>query len=157
MSIIITQREYQLSDLKKISKILVSIDGSEPSINAANYATSAAKVYGAELIALHVIPSDVSLFGPSPPPHLDELKKEAQQYLDRVVPKVGASNSGIQLKTKLIASPSVVGGIVNFAEEENIDLIIIGTKGRSGIKKLLLGSVASGVVTYAHCPVMIVK
>jgi nucleotide-binding universal stress UspA family protein len=36
-------------------------------------------------------------------------------------------------------------------------LIVIGTKGRSGIKKLLLGSVASGVVTYAHCPVMIVK
>ncbi len=70
-----------MSDLEKISKILVSIDGSEPSINAANYAISAAKVYGAELIALHVIPSDVSLFGPSPPPHLDELKKVAQEVL----------------------------------------------------------------------------
>jgi nucleotide-binding universal stress UspA family protein len=39
-------------------------------------------------------------------------------------------------------------------EKENIDLIIVGTRGRSGFKKLLLGSVASEVVKYAHCPVM---
>jgi nucleotide-binding universal stress UspA family protein len=46
---------------------------------------------------------------------------------------------------------------LEYAEEENIDLIVLGTKGRSGFKKLLLGSVASGVVTYAHCPVLVVK
>jgi nucleotide-binding universal stress UspA family protein len=146
-----------LSNLQEITSILTSVDGSEPSINAANYAISAAKVYSAKLIALHVIPSDLSLFGPSPPPHLEELKKVAQEYLDKVTQKAQAINSGIQVKTKLIASPSVVGGIVNFAEQEHVNLIVIGTKGRSGIKKLLLGSVASGVVTYAHCPVMVVK
>jgi nucleotide-binding universal stress UspA family protein len=146
-----------LSNFEKISRILTSVDGSEPSINAANYAISAAKVYDAELIALHVIPSDVSLFGPSAPPHLEELKKVAQEYLDKVTQKARTINSGIQVKTKLIASPSIVGGIVNFAEQEHVNLIIIGTKGKSGIKKLLLGSVASGVVTYAHCPVMVVK
>jgi nucleotide-binding universal stress UspA family protein len=85
------------------------------------------------------------------------LKKEAQQYLDKVAQTARINNNAIQVESKIIASPSVVGGIVNFAENEGIDLIIIGTKGRSGIKKLLLGSVASGVVTYAHCPVMIVK
>ena len=42
-------------------------------------------------------------------------------------------------------------------EKENIDLIVVGTRGRSGFKKLLLESVASGVVTYAHCPVLVVK
>ena len=47
--------------------------------------------------------------------------------------------------------------IVDYAERENIDLIVIGTRGRTGIKQLLLGSVASDVVTYAHCPVMVVK
>jgi nucleotide-binding universal stress UspA family protein len=46
---------------------------------------------------------------------------------------------------------------VEYAEEHKIDLIVIGTKGLSGIKKMLLGSTASGVVTYAHCPVMVVK
>ena len=146
-----------MSDQKKFTKILVSIDGSEPSTNAADYAISVANIYHSELIALHVIPSDVSLFGPSPPPHLDELKKEAQQYLDKIVQTARMNNNSIQVESKIIASPSVVGGIVNFAENEGIDLIVVGTKGRSGIKKLLLGSVASGVVTYAHCPVMIVK
>ncbi len=146
-----------MSDQKKFTKILVSIDGSEPSTNAADYAISIANIYHSELIVLHVIPSDVSLFGPSPPPHLDELKKEAQQYLDKIVQTARMNNNSIQVESKIIASPSVVGGIVNFAENEGIDLIIVGTKGRSGIKKLLLGSVASGVVTYAHCPVMVVK
>jgi nucleotide-binding universal stress UspA family protein len=61
------------------------------------------------------------------------------------------------MRTEIISSVTTVGGIVNFAERENIDLIAIGTRGRSGFKKLLLGSVASGVVTYAHCPVMVVK
>lgn len=146
-----------MSGQKKFTKILVSIDGSEPSTNAADYAISVANIYHSELIVLHVIPSDVSLFGPSPPPHLDEFKKEAQQYLDKIVQTARMNNDAIQVESKIIASPSVVGGIVNFAENEGIDLIVVGTKGRSGIKKLLLGSVASGVVTYAHCPVMIVK
>ena len=57
----------------------------------------------------------------------------------------------------MIASSSVVGAIIDFAEKENIDLIVVGTRGRSGLKRLLLGSVASGIVNYAHCPVMIVK
>jgi nucleotide-binding universal stress UspA family protein len=52
---------------------------------------------------------------------------------------------------------SVEGAIVNYAERENVDLIVIGTRGRSGITRMLLGSVASEVVTYAHCPVMVVK
>ena len=146
-----------MSDQKKFTKILASIDGSDPSTNAADYAISVANIYHSELIVLHVIPSDVSLFGPSPPPHLDELKKEAQQYLDKIVQTARVNNNAIQVESKIIAAPSVVGGIVNFAENEGIDLIVVGTKGRSGIKKLLLGSVASGVVTYAHCPVMIVK
>jgi nucleotide-binding universal stress UspA family protein len=51
----------------------------------------------------------------------------------------------------------VVAAIVEYAEDKNIDLIVVGSRGMSGFKKLLLGSVASGVVTYAHCPVLVVK
>jgi nucleotide-binding universal stress UspA family protein len=61
------------------------------------------------------------------------------------------------LRTEIIGSLSTVGGIVAFAEKDNVDLIVIGTRGRSGFTKLLLGSVALGVVTYAHCPVKVVK
>ena len=52
---------------------------------------------------------------------------------------------------------NIAGGIVDYAEENDINLIVIGTRGRSGFKKLLLGSVASHVVTYAHCPILVVK
>jgi nucleotide-binding universal stress UspA family protein len=52
---------------------------------------------------------------------------------------------------------SIVGEIVGFADKEKVDLIILGTRGRTGFKKLLLGSVAEGVVNHSSCPVMIVR
>ena len=62
------------------------------------------------------------------------------------------------MKTELINSHRPVDYIIlEYAEEKNIDLIVVGAKGRSGFKKSLLGSVASSVVTYAHCPVMVVR
>ena len=69
-----------------------------------------------------------------------------------------AKANNIELKKELISSHRPVDYIiVEYAEEKNIDLIVVGTRGRSGFKKLLLGSIASSVVTYAHCPVMVVK
>jgi len=47
--------------------------------------------------------------------------------------------------------------IVGYSEKNRIDMIVIGSRGLSGIKKMLLGSVASGVVTYSHCPVLVAK
>lgn len=57
----------------------------------------------------------------------------------------------------LIKYTSVVKEILDYAEKHKIDLIITGSRGMTGFKKMLLGSVASGVVTYAHCPVLVVK
>jgi nucleotide-binding universal stress UspA family protein len=144
---------------KKFSKILVAADGSQASMDAADQAIEIARKYNSELIALHVILSDTTIFGTNPPQHIDEIKQQAQQYLDKIKQKLPNQhdNNKIQMRTELISSATAVGGIVGFAEKENIDLIVIGTRGRSGFKKLLLGSVASGVVNYAHCPVMVVK
>jgi nucleotide-binding universal stress UspA family protein len=47
--------------------------------------------------------------------------------------------------------------IINRAESENVNLIVVGNRGRKGFKRMLLGSVASDIVTYAHCPVLVVK
>jgi nucleotide-binding universal stress UspA family protein len=146
-----------MTERRKFFKVLVAIDGSEHSMNAADYAISVTKAYGSELIALKVITSDVSNFASASSPQMDEMKKGSQEYFDKIRHKADSIDKGIQLRTELISSPSVVGGIVDFAEKENIDLIVVGTKGRSGLKKLLLGSVASGIVNYSHCPVMIVK
>jgi nucleotide-binding universal stress UspA family protein len=65
----------------------------------------------------------------------------------------------IQFASEIIEEvvPRIGGVIVNYAEKKMVDLIVIGTRGQSGFKKLLIGSVASDVLHYAHCPVMIVK
>ncbi|MDQ5870322.1 MAG: universal stress protein [Thermoproteota archaeon] len=146
-----------MAQLRKFSKVLVAVDGSEYSMNAAEYAISITRQFGSELIALHVITSDVSTVASAFLPQMEEIKKNAQEYFDKIRRKGEEASGDIQLRTELISSPSVVGGIIEFAEKENIDLIVVGTKGRSGLKRLLLGSVASGIVNYAHCPVMIVK
>ena len=57
----------------------------------------------------------------------------------------------------MLSPIKVPASIVNYAENTGVDLIVVGTRGRSGFKRLLLGSVASDVVTYAHCPVLVVK
>jgi nucleotide-binding universal stress UspA family protein len=145
-----------------ISKVLVAIDGSDASMDAADYAISISKQYNAKLLyALHVIhPADVDLFGPTGETsaaayYTIDMDKEAQKYLNNV--KLKASEKNIQIKAEVIASTNTAGGIVDYAEDKDIDLIVIGTRGKSGFKKMLLGSVASGVVTYAHCPVLVVK
>ncbi len=147
---------------QQVSKILVGIDGSEDSLRAADYAIEISQKYNAEIIALNVIVSDMTLFGPTIPPYILELKQEAQNYLNKVKEKIENSMDSndehkVLLRTELIGSLSAVDGIVAFAEKDNVDLIIVGTRGRSGFKRLLLGSVALGVVTYAHCPVMVTK
>jgi nucleotide-binding universal stress UspA family protein len=151
----------------KFTKILVAIDGSEQSMNAADYAIAMAKKEdNSKLIALHVLFSQTgyaystTMFGLITPSSinkiLEDAKHEAQHWLDKIKEKI--SENDIELKTEVVVSPiSVVGAIVDYAEHENVDLIVIGSRGRSGFKKLLLGSTASGVITYATCPVLVVK
>jgi nucleotide-binding universal stress UspA family protein len=137
-------------------KILVAIDGSDASMDAADYAVSISKEYNAELYALYVIRADVDLFGVHPnSEYTATMKNEGEKYLDKVKGKAAEKN--IQIKPQIIASINIAGGIVDYAQQNNIDLIVIGTRGSSGFKKLLLGSVAANTITYAHCPVMVVK
>ena len=148
------------------TKVLICIDGSETSFKAADLAIEVAKKHEAQLIAVNVIVSQVGyayasgMFGLSTPSAINELldksKQEARPWFEQVGER--ASAEGVSLKTEMLASPtSVVPAIVDYAEKNKVDLIVTGTKGRSGFKKLLLGSVASGVVTFASCPVMVVK
>jgi nucleotide-binding universal stress UspA family protein len=152
--------------LATIEKVLVCVDGSESSMKAADYALMQAKQHGAQVIALNVIVSQLGYaysagtFGLVTPSTINDLleksKQEAQKWFDEI--SKNAVANGVKLRTEVVASPtSVVPAIVEYAENNKVDLIVVGTKGRSGFTKLLLGSVASGVVTYASCPVMVVK
>jgi nucleotide-binding universal stress UspA family protein len=147
------------------SKIVVGVDGSEESMKAAEYAISIAKLYNAELNAITVLTSDIGYIYSSPgvegpPLTIKEIillaEDEATKWFDES--KEIANNKEIQLKTEfIVAKKSVLNTILEYVEEHNITLIVVGTRGRSGIKKMLLGSVASGLVTYASCPVLVIK
>jgi nucleotide-binding universal stress UspA family protein len=158
----------------KFFRILVGIDGSQSSIDAAIYAIDMAKRDNAELIAIHVLSTKLGgyehtpkplLFGlPATPSSVNNIietsEQEAQRWLNRIKQQLlEDENNQIKLITAiLIASTDrIAAEIVDYAQLKNVDLIVLGTKGRSSFKKLLLGSVASEVVTYAHCPVLIVK
>jgi nucleotide-binding universal stress UspA family protein len=64
-----------------------------------------------------------------------------------------------KFRSEILEDPfsKVENAIIKYAENENVDLIVMGSKGRSGIKRTLLGSVASAVLSYARCPVLIVR
>jgi nucleotide-binding universal stress UspA family protein len=116
-----------------ISKILVAIDGSDASMDAADYATAISKKYNAELYALHVIRADVDLFGPHETSEfMTRIRNEGEKYLNKV--KLKANEKNIQIKTEIISSINIPAGILVYAEENNIDLIVIGTRGRSGLR-----------------------
>jgi nucleotide-binding universal stress UspA family protein len=162
----------------EFSKILVIVDGSQPSINAADRAIALVKK-GKDnpqlLIALHVVFSRLGyayspegvfgMDGLTTPNAMKEIlenaKKEAQQWFDNIREKINLennNNNNIQLQEEVVVTAtSIVSAIVEYAKNKDVDLIVIGTRGGSGFKKLLLGSVASGVVTNAACPVMVVK
>ena len=137
------------------------MDGSDASINASNTAIDMAKKFDASLTALYIIsPTAYMDLGYATVGRMkaieDNEKKQAQKEVDKVKKK--ATKSGVTLKTDVVVKyTSVVKEIVSYAEKHKIDLIITGSRGMTGFKKMLLGSVASGVVTYAHCPVLIVK
>jgi nucleotide-binding universal stress UspA family protein len=146
----------------KFSKILVAIDGSQSSMEAVEYAIEMAKKDGAEIIALTVNRIALSSYGLATPedeiksPKEKEIILESKKRFDILAQN--ATQNSVKLETELINSQmSVDGAIVEYAESEGVDLIIMGTRGRSGFKKLLLGSVASAVVTYSPYPVLIVK
>jgi len=150
------------------SKILVAIDGSKQSMDAAYYAIDVSDKFEAELYAIHVVkdPAYLEMFSfgiydVETPFHrkasLEQIIQKTKEWFDEI--KAKANEKNIQLsKSELIGTSASFGAaIVNYAEKNDIDLIVLGTKGYSGIKKLLLGSVASEVLTYAHYPVMVIR
>ena len=149
-----------------IRKILVAVDGSKPSVDASVQAIDISKRLNAELTAIYVVSPDTrynyleDTITPRLPRALKDVMMIAMQtgekHLDKVKQK--AREKDVRVKTDVIIGiSSVVKEIVEYAEKNKIDMIVIGSRGLSGIKKMLLGSVANGVVTYAHCPVLVAK
>ena len=89
---------------------------------------------------------------------IENANQRARDWFNRIEDMIKVKNPNIKVSTKVILTGiAVYGEIIQYADQENIDLIVIGTRGKSGVKKLLLGSTDSGVVTYADCPVLVIK
>jgi nucleotide-binding universal stress UspA family protein len=150
-----------------MKKVLVAVDGSDKSLEAADYAISIANKESAQLIILNVLDTQPWFYGQSLYRWATEdvmRNVYTHEILERknILTKIKekAEKINIQSRIEVLMSPQTVStaaAIVNYAEKEKVDLITIGTRGRTGITRMLLGSVASAVVTYAHCPVMVVK
>jgi nucleotide-binding universal stress UspA family protein len=146
----------------RFSRILVGIDGSESSLNASEYAIEMAKKDGAQVIAVSIKSLPLSSYGLAAPQDEARLSNEDKEMhgIKESLDKVDqiAKRNNIQVKKEIINSQmSIEAAIVEYAESEDVDLIVIGTRGTSDIKNILLGNIASGVVKYAACPVMVVK
>jgi len=152
---------------KKINKILIGIDGSDSSFNAANYAIDLSKKFNSEIILLSILPSKIhhgdssGVFGMVSQSYFNDYKIVAEKWFKEIINQTDNEDNieaNKKIKTDVITTPfSIAASILNYAEERDVDLIVIGTRGKSGIKKMLLGSVASDVVTYSYCPVLVIK
>ena len=146
-------------------KILVAVDGSDSSLRAVDYAIQlAGKEDNACVILLNIlgistakqVASSIIIAPTYGLKEYERYKREARKWLEKIGKKF--EEKGIQTVIQVVGGPvPAANSILNYAENQNVDLIVVGTRGKSGIKKLLLGSVASSVVTHAGSNVLVVK
>lgn len=139
--------------------ILVPFDLSNQSTRAFKVAFDIAKKYQSRITLLTCIEDYASnhlyyVSGASS----QQIKKQSKvmkKHHEKL--KILAEKINISVKSKILTSESVVNDIVTFAKSRKHDLVVIGSHSRTGFDKLLLGSVANGVVHRVKCPVLIVK
>jgi nucleotide-binding universal stress UspA family protein len=144
----------------RLKRILVPLDGSDSSFQAAKSAIKIAKMADAEIIFMHAVVNPLYVRHKAAGLVILHYIEEAKRHAEMWYRNAGeiASKQGIKFSAETIldvASPA--DSIVNYAKSKEVDLIVIGTHGRTGMKRFLLGSVASGVVAHARCSVLVVK
>jgi len=136
-----------------IHTILHPTDFSERSRHAFGLACALTRDYGARLVLLHVNPTPIVGFGEGViPPEPDEVEAESRERLDRLQPPA----ANIRAERRIIEGDPAER-ILQVAREIDASLIVMGTHGRTGLGRLLMGSVAEQVSRRADCPVMTVK
>ena len=142
-------------ETRLFTNILVATDGSEQNMAAVREAVRLAQQGGSVLHAVYVADSGAFESAPADMVAGDTfsvMQEEARDALETVRSLAGE----IQLKTIVLEGRPALE-IVRYADEADIDLIVIGTQGKKGIERLLLGSVAETVIRQAGCKVLVVK
>ena len=142
--------------------ILFATDGSSASEHASQMAINMARAHGSHLTVVYVIDpypymggNEMSLVGFES--YMESGRKHAERAFAHVNHLASVGGEPIQVKTRLVEDSSVVKAILKTAEEEHAKLIMLGSHGRGGLEKLLVGSVAAKVVAQSTKPVMVIR
>lgn len=141
-------------------RILVPTDGSDITVHAVDTAIQMAQVHGAQLLTLSVMEpfpySAVSEIQPVPPQEfLDAQQRVATRRVEDVCARAAAQGLACQAHT--VEALHAWEAIVDHAKDQQVDLIVMASHGRTGLAALLLGSEAQKVLTHVELPVLIVK
>ena len=141
--------------MSKIETILLATDGSPASKGASDEAIDLAVRLGGRLLVVSVLgtssrPSEASADAVGPVDSRDSLTTKAQSIVQK------AKAAGVDA-TFLVWDGDAGEAIVAAADSENADVIVVGSHGRSGVSRFLIGSVSDYVVRHAHCPVMVIR
>ena len=141
------------------TNILVPFDLSNQSIHAFKTALNIAKKFNSKITLLTCLEGDAwhHKFYDSKADNeiIKKQKKATLAQIAKIEPL--AKKDNIVIKSQIIRSTSVVKDIINYAKSRKMDLIVMGSHSRTGVDKIILGSVANGVTQKARCPVLIMK
>lgn len=141
--------------------ILVPVDGSATSLVAVKQAADIAKAFGSKVTAICILTIDpfvgVEFINTKDlnESYIKQATAGVQELLDQA--KQQFAQEGVEVETKIVEGQVIHKEIVNAAEQVNADLIVIGSHGRKGFKKMVLGSVAQSVLGEAQVPVLVVR
>jgi nucleotide-binding universal stress UspA family protein len=143
----------QLSPVGRFSRILLATDGSEFAAGAVREAIAMARKCGATLVVLSVVRSNDE-YEALAPKLVEKEEAAARATLEAVATE--ARGAGVACEALVRHGEQPYQSIVDAAEEQNADAIVLGRRGRSGIMRLLMGSTVSKVIGHARCPVFVV-
>jgi nucleotide-binding universal stress UspA family protein len=145
-------------------KILIPTDGSALSAQAANAGISFARSVGAEVVALHVgqpfaatigFDGMAAAYAITDEDYEKATAEQAKKYLQAIVDR--AETAGVKVTHDSVTNFNVADGVVDAAQTHGCDLIFMGSHGRSGLSRLLLGSVTAKVLSLAHVAVLVYR
>jgi nucleotide-binding universal stress UspA family protein len=153
--------EYKKPEVKKI---LIAIDKPGYKEKIIAYAITLSKSLGVSVTAIHVVDkASLGIIGDMvgyyrggrAEEYEMTVKKQAEEFLNET--KVLLEKEGVNTTIEVVIKSSAAEGIIDYAKDNGVDLILIGTKGITGVARFLMGGVANSVISQAHCPVLAIR
>ena len=140
---------------KLIEKILIATDGSEKNQPAVRKSLEIARECGSTLYAIYVI--DVTpITSAQPEVLMDDVYLKLKGEGEKAVERIKRMANGVKVEV-LVLSGRPAHVIIEFAAKNKVDMIVVGSQGKSGLERLILGSIAESIIRMADCMVLVVK